>query len=85
MARHVDEAEHAAIRGRQICEAEIDRDAARLLFLQAVGIDAGEHAHQRRLAMIDMPGCADNHDAGSPSGRFANDRARSISASDIAA
>ena len=42
MARHIDKAEHGAVPGRQIGEAEIDRDAARLFLLQPVGIDAGQ-------------------------------------------
>ena len=46
---------------RQIGEAEIDRDAARLLLLQAVGIDAGQRAHERGLAVVDMAGGADDH------------------------
>ena len=62
---HVDEAEHRAVRRRQVGEAEIDRDAARLLLLQAVGIDAGQRAHQRGLAVVDMAGGADDHGAGS--------------------
>ena len=59
--RHVDEAEHAAVRRRQVGEAEIDRDAARLLLLQAVGIDAGQRAHERGLAVVDMARGADDH------------------------
>ncbi len=66
VARHVDEAEHAAVRRRQIGEAEIDGDAARLLLLQAVGVDAGQRAHQRGLAVVDVAGGADDHGAGAP-------------------
>ena len=62
--RHVDEAEHGAVRRRQIGEAEIDGNAARFLFLQPVGIDAGQRAHQRGLAVVDMAGGSDDHDAG---------------------
>ena len=40
--RHVDEADDLSARRRQVGEAEIDRDAARLLLLQAVGVDAGQ-------------------------------------------
>ena len=58
---NVDEAEDAAVRGRQVGEAEIDRDPARLLFLQPIRVDAGERAHERRLAVIDVSGCADDH------------------------
>ena len=41
-------------------EAEIDRDAARLLFLQAIRIGAGQRQHQRALAVIDVSGRADD-------------------------
>ena len=41
-------------------EAELDRDAARLLFLQAIGIDAGQRLDQRALAVIDVAGGADD-------------------------
>ena len=36
-------------------EAEIDRDAARLLLFQAIRIGPGQRAHERALAVIDMP------------------------------
>ena len=45
----------------RVGEAEIDGDAARLLLLQAVGIDAGQRLHQRRLAVVDMARGADDH------------------------
>ena len=61
VARHIDKAEHRAVRRRQIGEAEIDRYAARLLFLEAIGVDAGERAHQRGLAVIDVARGADDH------------------------
>ena len=48
MAGHIDEAEHRAVRCRQIGEAEIDGDAARLFLLEPVGIDAGERAAPAR-------------------------------------
>ena len=61
VAGHVDEAEHAAVRQRQVGVAELDRDAARLLLLQAVGVDAGERLHQRGLAVVDVACGADDH------------------------
>ena len=64
VAGHVDEAEHGAVRRRQIGEAEIDGNAARFLLLEPVGIDAGQRAHQRGLAVVDMAGGSDDHDAG---------------------
>ncbi len=63
--RHVDEADDRAICRRQIGKAEIDRDAARFFFLQAVGVDPGQRAHERGLAVVDMAGGADDHDAAS--------------------
>ena len=68
MAGHVDEAD--ALAGRavdvEIRVAQLDADAAPLLLRQAIGVDAGERAHQRRLAVVDMAGGADDH--GVPSG-----------------
>ena len=39
--------------------AELDRDSPRPLLGQAVGVDAGEGADQRRLAVVDVPGGAE--------------------------
>ena len=74
---HVDEAQHRAVRCRQIGEAEVDGNAARLFFLKAVGVDAGQRPHQRGLAMVDVAGGADDHDGGSGKGAAAR---RSVSA-----
>ncbi len=63
VARHVDEADDLPIGARPVGEAEIDGDAARLLLRQAIGIDAGQRAHQRGLAVIDMARGADDHAA----------------------
>jgi hypothetical protein len=41
-------------------EAQIDGDAAALLFFQAVGINAGQGFDQRGLAVIDVAGGADD-------------------------
>ena len=47
MARHVDKPD-ANIGGElQVGEAEVDGDAAALLFGKAVGVDAGERVDQR--------------------------------------
>ena len=43
--------------------AERDRDAARLLLGQPVGVDAGERAHERGLAVVDVPGGAERQRA----------------------
>ena len=59
VAGHVDERE-VDVADRQVREAEIDRDAARLFFLQPVGIGAGQRLDQRGLAVIDVAGGADD-------------------------
>ena len=37
-------------------EAEVNGDAAPLLFLQPVGIDSGQRLDQRGFAVVDVPG-----------------------------
>ena len=60
VAGHVDEAQ-AQVRGKlEMSEADIDGDAAALLFLQAVGVDAGQGFDERGLAVIDVAGRADD-------------------------
>jgi len=44
----------------EIGKSNIDRDAAALLFRQTISVDAGEGAHQRGLAVIDVSGRANN-------------------------
>ncbi len=58
---NVDEADQLPARQRQIGEPEVDRNAARLLLRQAVGVDAGERFHQQRLAVVDVSGGGDDH------------------------
>ena len=78
MPRHVDKAEHGAVRCRQIGEAEIDGNATRLFFLEPIGIDAGQRADQRGLTVIDVAGGSDDHDAGSGKGALARRSASAI-------
>ena len=73
--RHIDKSDDVAGWARQIGKSEFDGDAALLLFLEAIGIDAGERAHEARLAMIDVTRGADDHGPASPSG---NVRASSL-------
>ena len=61
MPRHVDEADCLIVRAGHVREAEVDRDAARLLFLQAIGVDAGQRADERGLAVVDVARCTDDH------------------------
>ena len=64
VARHVDEAQpdffSAGRRQFKVGEAEIDGDAAALLFFQTVGINAGQGFDQRGLAVVDVSGGADD-------------------------
>ena len=61
-------------------EAEIDREAARLLLGKAVGIGAGEREHQRRLAVVDVAGGRDHPHVASTSSarRTVQQRARRV-------
>ena len=43
-------------------EAQLNGDAAPLLFAEAVAVYSGEGSHQRSLAVVDMPG--GTHDDG---------------------
>ena len=45
----------------EVGEAEVDGDAAPLLFFQTIGIDAGERADQRALAVVNVARSADDH------------------------
>ena len=60
VAGNVDEAQAQGGRELQVGEAEVDGDAAALLFFQAVGVDAGERFDQRGLAVVDVAGGADD-------------------------
>ncbi len=50
---------HAAVFHK--CEAEVNGDAAALFLFEAVGVRAGEGLDERRLAVIDMAGRADDY------------------------
>jgi hypothetical protein len=56
VARHVDEADRAAVR-----EPQVDRHAAALFLRQPIGVDAGEAAHEARLAVVDVACGGDDH------------------------
>src|SRR5215470_17704280 len=81
---HVDKAEHGAIRRRQIGKSEVDGDAARFLFLEAIGVDASQRAHKRRLAVVDVPRSADDHGTPSDKGVDARRSASARSSTDSA-
>ena len=59
MARHIDKAD-AHVTQIEIGKPNIDGNATLLFFRQAISIDARERAHQRSLAVIDVPGRANN-------------------------
>ena len=61
--RHVDDAEVDACGRHERREPQVDRDAAPLLFRQAIGVDSGQAAHERGLAVIDVAGGADDREA----------------------
>jgi hypothetical protein len=59
---HKTEVQRLAIPARQIHmrEAQVNGDTTPLLFLQAVGIDAGEGLYERGFSVIDVSGGADD-------------------------
>ena len=63
VAGDVDEREPAAVGQVERRVAEVDRDAARLLLGQPVGVLARQRAHEPRLAVVDVPGGADGQRA----------------------
>ena len=60
VAGHVDDLDRQTVRLLQEREAEVDRDAARLLLGQPVGIDPRQRLDQRGLAVIDVARGADD-------------------------
>ena len=56
---HVDEREPPSVGKVERCVAEVDRDPARLLFRQTVGVLTSERADEPRLAVVDVAGGAD--------------------------
>jgi hypothetical protein len=64
VARHIDETQRHAVGRMQVRVAQFDGDAAPLLFGQPVGVHAGERAHQRGLAVVDVACGADDHRVG---------------------
>src|SRR5437588_9554367 len=61
MPRHIDKAELGAVGQAGIGKAQIDRQPAALFLGQPVGIDPGQGAHQRGLAVVDMAGGREDH------------------------
>ena len=48
------------IAGRRVREAQVDRDAALLFFLQPIGIGPGQRLHERAFPVIDVTGGPDD-------------------------
>ena len=66
VAGNVDEADAGARRQHGVSEAEIDREPAALLFLEAIRVGARQGQHQGGLAVIDVAGGRHHpHGAGS--------------------
>src|SRR5262245_13920006 len=59
MTGNVDKRE-VEVSDTKVGETEVDRDDARLFFLQTVGISTRERPNQRALPMIDVPGCSND-------------------------
>ena len=59
MTGHIDDPHFDPSRQVQVGEAELDGDAARLLFRQAVRVDAGQRLHERSFAVVDVAGGAE--------------------------
>ena len=59
VSRHINKTE-ANVAQLEKCKADIQGNASPLLFLQAVGMRAGQGLNQRGFPMIDMTGCADD-------------------------
>ena len=60
MAGNVHDAEAVAAGKVEGREAEVKGDAALLLFLEAVGVRAGEGLDEGRFPVVDMSGCAED-------------------------
>src|SRR5262249_8808830 len=60
VAGNVDYADQATTRQGQVGEAEVDRHTAPLLLFETVGVDPRESLDQRRLAVVDVAGRADD-------------------------
>ncbi len=59
--RHVDETDGVAAAGFPVSEAQVDRNATRFLFRQAVGIDTRQCFDERRFAVVNMSCGRDDH------------------------
>jgi len=58
--RHVDDADRASVRQLEARETDVDRHPPLLLLAQAVGVDSRQRLDERRLAVVDVAGRADD-------------------------
>jgi len=81
VARYVDDRQGAARRQIEPCVAELDRDPARLLLGEAVGVDPGQRADQRRFAVVYVAGSPERQRAvhREPSARLTSSASASVS------
>src|SRR5690606_27347004 len=63
VAGHVHDPDPCPVRQVEVGEPQVDGDAAPLLLLEAVGLDAGEGADEGGLAVVDVPGRPDDDPA----------------------
>ncbi|MDR6357840.1 hypothetical protein Q3H58_004511 [Pseudomonas psychrotolerans] len=67
---HVDETGQLAIAQVSVDVAQVDGDAARLLFPAPITGNTGQGLDQRGLAMVDVAGGADDHEGGTRRGNI---------------
>ena len=77
VAGHVDEVELGAVGQREVGVADVDRHPAAALLGQAVGVDPGQRPEQRRLAVVDVAGGADDDGHRRPRQRAGEGRGQS--------
>ena len=65
VAGDVDEVQLGPVGQREVRVPDVDGHPAATLLRKAIGVDAGERAQERRLAVVDVAGRADDHGHGS--------------------
>ena len=61
VSRHIHDTDNPDVRHLERCESQVDRDPAALLFRESIGVDAGQRANERGLAVVDVPGGPNDH------------------------
>ena len=83
VAGHVDDVGVDLPRQFHPRKAEVDRQAPALLLREPVGVDAGERAHERRLAVVDVARRADHDPLHGPHPAFTASAAGASSSGSI--